>query len=99
MMDGGGDTAIHSYEREESRPLVANRLSSGKLPTTTCHVCHKLLVFHKELASPKLGKLGYLLPILPTKCLNFVLTWNELQCVELLFIHRAYVVLITEFVA
>jgi hypothetical protein len=99
MVDGGGNTAIHSYEREESRPLVANRLSSGELPTTTCHVCHKLLVFREESAPPKLGKPGYLLPILPTKRLDFALTWNELQCVELFFIRRTYVVSITEFAA
>jgi hypothetical protein len=78
MVDSGADTVIHSYERGESRPLVANRLSFGKLPTTPCHVCHKLLVFREESASSKVGKLGYLLPILLTKHLDFTLTWNAL---------------------
>lgn len=90
---------IHSYEREETRPLVTNWLNSRELPTTTCHIFYKLLVFHEELAPSKLGKLGYLLLVLSTKCLDLTLTWNKLQHVELLFVCHIYFVSITEFIA
>jgi hypothetical protein len=98
-MEGGGDAAIHSYEKEASRHLVTDRLSSRELPTTTCHVRYKLLVFREESTPSELGKLGYLLPVLLTECLNLALTGNELQCVKLLFVRCAYFILITEFTA
>jgi hypothetical protein len=98
-MEGGGDAAIHSYEKEARRHLVTDRLSSRELPTTTCHVCYKLLVFHEELTPSELGKLGYLLPVFLTECLDLTLTRNELQCVKLLFVRCAYFISITEFMA